>query len=82
MTGSLFPLTPALSLRERENYRQRAGKAGMLGIVERLAALHPLPKEEGRGEGERNVRFESVVCQEHAIHVRERSRCQGRTQWQ
>ena len=52
----VFPLTPALSLRERENYRQRSGEASTLGIVERLAALPPLPKGEGRGEGEQAAR--------------------------
>jgi hypothetical protein len=55
-SGVAFPLTPALSLRERENYRQRAGEADTLGIVERLAALLPLPKGEGWGEGEQAAR--------------------------
>jgi hypothetical protein len=47
----LFSLTPALSLRERENGRQRFREAGAPWIVETQAALLPLLKGEGWGEG-------------------------------
>jgi len=50
--GVAFPLTPALSLRERENPRQRVGESGAPSIFERRAAGLPLPKGESRGEGE------------------------------
>src|ERR1035437_9312404 len=48
----VFPLTPALSLREREKPRQRVGQTGASSIFERRAAMLPLPKGEGRGERE------------------------------
>src|ERR1019366_381199 len=47
-----FPLTPALSLRERENAGQRVAETGTSEIVERLPSVLPLPKGEGWGEGE------------------------------
>ena len=42
----LFPLTPALSLREREQRRQR------IGVVATRSLVLPLPEGEGWGEGE------------------------------
>ena len=51
-----FPLTPALSPRERENHRQSVGESKVLGNVENRPSPHPLPQEEGRGEGEGTVR--------------------------
>jgi hypothetical protein len=50
-----FPLTPALSLGERENGRQRLREAGIAGKVERLKSMPPLPRE-GRGEAEQAAR--------------------------
>src|ERR1035441_1141448 len=47
-----FPLTPALSLGERENGRQRLREAGIAGKVERLKSMTPLPQGEGPGCGE------------------------------
>ena len=47
-----FPLTPALSLGERENRRQSVGESETAGIFEDRTSLHPLPEGEGRGEGE------------------------------
>ena len=47
-----FPLTPALSLGERENLRQRVRKPSVSGMRERQSARPPLPKGEGWGEGE------------------------------
>src|ERR1017187_7951494 len=48
----VFPLIPALSLGERENGRQRLRDACTPGNVESLASILPLPKGEGRDEGE------------------------------
>ena len=44
-----FPLTPALSLGEREKPWQRVGKSGASGIFERRATMPPLPKGWGIG---------------------------------
>jgi hypothetical protein len=49
------PLTPALSLRERENCPQRLGKCAAPGVFERPPSCPPLPKGEGWGEGEPGV---------------------------
>ena len=58
-----FPLTLTLSLRERES-RFRIGNwcladgrwaSSGTGVIERQWAILPLPKGEGRGEGERTV---------------------------
>ena len=46
-----FPLTPALSLGERENRFQSVGMIEAFGLAEGLDAGLPLPKGEGRGEG-------------------------------
>ncbi len=48
-----FPLTPALSPRERENRRQVVGESGAAGIFARQSSLSPLPEGEGQGEGKR-----------------------------
>src|SRR6266566_729272 len=50
---ALFPLTPALSLREREHHRQRIRQSQPLGVVTTRSLVLPLPEGEGRGEGER-----------------------------
>ena len=47
-----FPLTPALSLGERENSGQSSGEPVATDTGERRRAAPPLPKGEGRGEGE------------------------------
>ena len=56
-----FPLTLTLSLREREQQASdwcladgRWANSGR-GLIERLWTILPLPKGEGRGEGERTV---------------------------
>ena len=46
-----FPLNPALSPRERENYRQPAGKSGEMVISTGRTLLSPLPGGAGQGEG-------------------------------
>ena len=47
-----FPLTPALSLRERENQTPTRANVGAVGTVGVRASCLPLPRGEGRGEGE------------------------------
>ncbi len=51
MSCIAFPLTPALSLRERENRRQRVGEFGALELLEKRTQGPPLPN----GEGEESV---------------------------
>src|SRR6267378_8155881 len=50
-----FPLTPALSLREREHHRQHLRQPEPLGVVATRSLVLPLPEGEGRGEGERGL---------------------------
>src|SRR6266436_5826003 len=50
-----FPLTPALSLRERENQGPRCNNSKRLAFSNPLPTMLPLPEGEGRGEGEQNV---------------------------
>ena len=47
-----FPLTPALSPGERESAPQSVAESNAAGHVESRPAVPPLPKGEGRGEGE------------------------------
>ena len=55
--GNAFPLTPALSLGEREKRSQRCGKSTAvfcstaLEIYEFIQRLFPLRRGEGQGEG-------------------------------
>jgi hypothetical protein len=49
----LFPLTPALSPREREPRCQRLCEFEALGFFARREMILPLPWGEGWGEGER-----------------------------
>ena len=64
-TGAPFPLTPALSLREREAPGSAVGDSGSrppcgaIRFAPGGAIILPLLKGEGRGEGERVVR---TVC--------------------
>ena len=59
LADDLFPLTPALSLGEREQlspvFRDLGARSAMtaLGLRERRDAILPLPEGEGWGEGER-----------------------------
>ena len=46
---SLFPLTPALSLRERVWQGATLKNSGGLRFANRLATILPLPEGEGRG---------------------------------
>src|SRR5207249_569517 len=54
-TAALFPLTPTLSLRERENHWQVVYQWPSRSTVGRRT-WRPLPEGEGWGEGERRVR--------------------------
>ena len=52
---TLFPLTPALSPRERGKLSQSVGEAGAAGSSASALTLSPLPKGEGQGEGEGGI---------------------------
>jgi len=51
-----FPLTPALSLRERVKRGQSFDNSKHASLAGALAIILPLPKGEGRGEGEQAAR--------------------------
>jgi len=53
--GVFFPLTPTLSLGEREKPRRRWDRAVRVGLARRWLTRLPLPKGEGWGEGESDV---------------------------
>ncbi len=64
-----FPLTPALSLGEREGARRSLAKSRHRARATTLAASLPLPKGEGRGEGEQTARPPATAvlarCSQH-----------------
>jgi hypothetical protein len=51
-----FPLTPALSPREREKLRPSGGESEIVGVFVSCAMPLPLPEGEGWGEGEQGIR--------------------------
>ncbi len=61
-SGVPFPLTPALSLGEREPIRPHVPALKHCRFVPRRAASLPLPKGEGRGEGEQDARLPNVAA--------------------
>jgi hypothetical protein len=56
-----FPLTPALSLRERESSIPLCELARRVRCSDARTAVPPLPKGEGRGEGEQSARPPSAA---------------------
>jgi hypothetical protein len=56
-----FPLTPALSLGEREPRRSPLAESGRVGPANARAMILPLPKGEGRGEGEQRHQTVTVI---------------------
>jgi hypothetical protein len=58
----LFPLTPALSLGERENARLSVDESEVLGVLASRTPRLPLPKGEGRGEGEEDAQSATVAA--------------------
>jgi hypothetical protein len=68
-----FPLTPALSLGERENRFQFGEMAKRCVRRARIEESNdakvplPLPEGEGRGEGERTLRSTRVVSNAEAL---------------
>ena len=60
IAGGLFPLTPTLSLGERENGRLSVGESETLSLFENRTPRLPLPGGEGRGEGEQVLRTPSA----------------------
>jgi hypothetical protein len=56
-----FPLTPALSPKERESHRPRYHTPEVLRFLARRDTNLPLPEGEGWGEGER-VRSCNAGC--------------------
>src|SRR5579883_1199352 len=63
-----FPLTPSLSLGEREQHLPRWLQAHGAGCAnQRSKMVHPLPKGEGWGEGEGSARNPLFPGQTHAL---------------
>jgi 5-methyltetrahydrofolate--homocysteine methyltransferase len=69
------PLTPALTLGERENRRQSVGESGGVRISKRHASLSPLPGGEGQGEGKDNDY--STTAAINFINIGERTNVAG-----
>jgi len=61
VTNALFPLTPALSLREREHHLPVSLEPETPDTDDRRSTILPLPEGEGRGEGERRIRIAKPV---------------------
>jgi len=55
VSKGFFPLTPTLSLGERESHRPFRYESGAHNLFKWLAAIPPLPKGEGWGEGEQTL---------------------------
>ena len=85
-----FPLTPALSLREREN-RIPSRESGRFGSLRTRARVPPLPKGEGRaalrrpceggGEREGTTPYHLAVVQRQRVGKSVRNPPQTKSQW-
>ncbi len=65
-----FPLTPALSLREREHDRQSIRQAEPLGAFARPSLVLPLPEGEGWDEGNGSWKLQTAEVLQLALHLR------------
>jgi ATP-dependent Lhr-like helicase len=63
-----FPLTPALSRRERENGPTAPEKESAIDLPHNGRARFPLPAGEGQGEGERDL-FATLIAQNRATRL-------------
>jgi protein ImuB len=70
-SGHSFPLTPTLSLRERENGSAGSLQSEALEFAERRAKSPPLPEGEGRGEGEGDVLSPELCLHDKPVPPRE-----------
>src|SRR6185369_7399921 len=59
-SSASFPLTPALSLRERETPNSAVEKRRSSGLSKDWKTILPLPEGEGRGEGEAVEQFHTA----------------------
>ena len=62
-----FPLTPALSLGEREGLRPHRPLTQPPGPIPRRQPIPPLPEGEGRGEGEVSARAPRRSCSAQVV---------------
>ena len=74
-----FPLTPALSLGERASGINSLDQSERLDLLDGLETILPLPRGEGRGEGEWRIRSSTVRVSEPKFmrHERETSSMMG-----
>src|SRR5438034_4184958 len=70
MSDALFPLTPALSLRERENRILSLEKPTRYSLSKARPIVLPLPKGEGWGEGEQGRRAHRAPKLEMRVRCR------------
>jgi hypothetical protein len=59
--GVFFPLTPTLSLGEREPQSTARANPSGLRFADRLARIPPFPEGKGWGEGELGIFIRAIV---------------------
>jgi hypothetical protein len=64
-SNAAFPLTPALSLRERETHTPPLEYTWRGRFANALTTILPLSKGEGQGEGERDVQTSRALYLSH-----------------